>query len=136
MDRTEALVHDRWKQHGFESLLPEEQGYVAVWWFAMEVNNGGFDQYFRNNSGDAARLALDMLHQSEARETHSLLRAALLVFEQVGGYRADREARNSRLDKLPANAFDDLESQFYDGQEHFMSKVLSVVAQAHIRANV
>lgn len=136
MDSTEALVHHRWKSVGFDALLPEEQGYIAVWWLAMEVNNGGFDQYFRNSSGDAALLALDTLGQSEANETRSLLANALSTFEPVGGYAADREERLYLLKKLPANAFDNLDSQFYEGQEPFMSKVLSLVAKLHTHANV
>jgi len=96
----------------------------------------GFDQYFRNSSGDAALLALDTLGQSEANETRSLLANALSTFEPVGGYAADREERFYLLKKLPANAFDNLDSQFYEGQEPFMSKVLSLVAKLHTHANV
>ena len=136
MDSTEAAIHSRWKSIGFDALLPEEQGYVAVWWFAIEVNNGGFDQYFHNNSGDSALLALDALEQSGAKETSSLLSKALCAFEPVGGYVAGRKKRIKLLGELPADHFDTLDSQFYAGQEAFMSKVLSRVTQAKAHAEV
>jgi len=132
MDSTETALHTRWKSNGFDALLPEEQGYVAVWCFAVEINNGGFHQYFHNNTGDSALQALNALEQSGAKETSSILSKALSAFEPVGGYVADREKRIELLKKLPDSFFDTLDNEFYDGQETFMSNVLCRVKQAQL----
>jgi hypothetical protein len=136
MDSAEAAIHERWKATGFDSLLPEEQGYIAAWWLAMEVSNGGFSQYFYNSSGDSALLALQALEQSGAEETRSLLSKALCVFNQVGGYVASREERFKALKRLPTMSFDALDSQFYDGEETFMSNVLSRAVRARAQVGV
>lgn len=39
----DELHGQRWKQLGFEGLLPFEKGHVGVFWVIGEVMNGGFD---------------------------------------------------------------------------------------------
>ena len=64
----DQVVHDRWRQLGFEKLLPEEQDYILIWRLVAEVSNGTFTQYFSNETGDHAPQALDGLKKCGATE--------------------------------------------------------------------
>ena len=47
-------VFDRYGKLGYEKLTWPEKVFVCVWGLEGEVNNGGFDQYYFNSSGDHA----------------------------------------------------------------------------------
>lgn len=64
--------------------------YIANMFF-MEVNNGGFSQYFFNETGDFAIDTLDALDEMKFFKASELLEKAMQVFEQ--GYIYDRFLR-------------------------------------------
>ena len=68
LQKIEELVHESWKNLGYDNLLSEERDYIALWWFKAEVNNGAIHQYFFNSSGDEALRALAALNTLGARK--------------------------------------------------------------------
>jgi hypothetical protein len=60
-DELESEIYDRLTERFFDDLSADEQRYAAVVEFEGQVNNGGFDQYFFNNSGNHALRAREGL---------------------------------------------------------------------------
>jgi hypothetical protein len=73
------FVWERIKRVGYSGLNPQEKVFHCIWWFEAEINNGGFDQFFGNTSGDLCQDTLDALHQIGAFDTEALLRQAILI---------------------------------------------------------
>ncbi|MEX5329670.1 DMP19 family protein [Pseudomonas paraeruginosa] len=105
---------------GFAGLSPAEQTYFAVSVLSGEVNNGGFDQYFGNSSGDQYPAACAGLRELQAEEALALLeRAATLLFGNgpVPGSQAERQLRMPTWAEDPDRdceaALDALDTRFY-----------------------
>lgn len=80
----------------FEELTPPEQVFLCVWELESEVNNGGFDQYFSNSSGDYARHVEAALVAIGAKRMQKIVRQAIeTVGEEV--LAEDQEHRQERL---------------------------------------
>jgi hypothetical protein len=54
LERTRAILDDRWHRIGLSGLPREERDFVVLWGLNAEVNTGGFHQYFLNSAGDTA----------------------------------------------------------------------------------
>ena len=139
----DQVVHDRWGQLGFDNLLPEEKDYIMIWWLVAEVFNGTFAQYFGNETGDHALWALDGLKKCGATEGARLLQEAMDLFEPYGGYTADQDVRNDRIDQLeaeptaqPAGAFREVTNAFQDSNEPMLGLALERVMEAYKREGV
>jgi hypothetical protein len=77
-------LEQRIKQSGLEALSIEEQNYYVVSLFAAEVENGGFDQYFCNPSGDQFRATVRGLEALQAWHSRRLLlEAAKVIFGEI-----------------------------------------------------
>lgn len=132
-------VHERWQQLGHtELLLPEEQDYLHIWWLSVEVNNGGFHQYFWNSAGDTAVETVAALKRMEATQTRGMLERALDLLEPLGGFTADREARQERMKRLPEDSllFDPLSDEFFASTEDLDGKAMRRVADAYKRNGI
>jgi hypothetical protein len=139
----DQIIHDRWRQLGFDNLLPEEKDYILIWWLVAEVFNGTFSQYFSNETGDHAVQALDGLKKCGATEGARLLQEAMDLFEPYGGYTKDRFARNDRLDKLEAkieaqgeDPIQEVTNAFQDSKEPIRGLALTRVLEAYKRDGV
>lgn len=94
-------------------LREAESGLYAAMRLPMQVNNGGFHQYFLNSSGDSSALALEWLRHIGAGDVARLLERAAARFP--GGEPAvDREERILQLDQLNTRTFRDLDEAFYN----------------------
>jgi hypothetical protein len=95
------------------------QAVYSTWILDSEVNNGGFNQFFTNSSGQFAEMALESLKLLGAIEHYSVLQKAIEIHEM--------EKRNPKLQDLygqrTAEAFsasyqetklDECDSAFYN----------------------
>jgi len=130
LKRTEALIRRRWKEDGYVQLLPEEQDYIVLWWLQVEVDNGGFEQYFFNSAGDGARQANTALVRLGATRSAQILEEALQVIDPAGGYNPDRILRQTALATLPEGAFDTVTDHFSDREDDFVAMALDSAATA------
>jgi len=82
---------------GFAALPPAEQLYYALNLFQNEVNNGGFHQFFFNESGAYYNLIEDALISLDERQLLDLLhRAKEIVLPEVA-VPVDKETRRRLL---------------------------------------
>lgn len=109
------LVFPRWDRDGYEALTPPERVAYCIDALEREVNNGGFQQFFANSSGDTAADTLSALEALGAAATADLLRRAIGVFPDARPP-VDREQRIDLLEQLPADAaatWSRLDDEFY-----------------------
>jgi len=89
----------RYEALGFDGLTEPERVWIAVEELQMDVNNGGFDQYYFNSSGDTAWFASAALRTIGADRTATIVERANAVFGPDGPPR-DREQRQEALERL------------------------------------
>ncbi len=84
-----------------------------------EVNNGGFNQYFLNSSGDYAHETLQSLKLIGAVKTAEILRQAISKFPQ-GKVPKSRETRQEVIDKIDPSTeiWEQLDQEFFRYQEN------------------
>lgn len=94
-------LSDKIHKNGFDSLTQPEKVLHHVYWLESEINNGGFEQYFGNSSGDYALDTPAALDEIGAHQTSQLVKRAIDLFP--GGI--PPRDRQQRVEKL--NLFDD-----------------------------
>jgi hypothetical protein len=92
IDRLYGII----KRDGLGGLTEAEIGFFGIYWFVMETNNGGVDQFFFNDSGQLALPALGYLERIGAVKTASILRRAIALFPN-GRVPIDQEERRELL---------------------------------------
>ncbi|HMO81211.1 MAG TPA: DMP19 family protein [Pyrinomonadaceae bacterium] len=97
-----------------------------------EVNNGGFDQFFFNSSGDYAKETIDALKQIGAHQTAEIVQLACDRFPH-GSPPIDISLRRTLMLETvspDADAFIDLEERFYSYEEP-ISDLLEMFKEKH-----
>ena len=116
----------------YEDLTEPERVFLCVWELEAEVNNGGFDQYFTNSSGDYARHVEAALIAISAKRTQKIVRQAI---ETVGVevLTEDREQRIDRLLALDEDHRDRLEKidQLFIASQENLTLLLFAYVQKH-----
>ena len=115
IDLSDRVVPRSWSEP-FESLSEPERVFVAIWTLEADVNNGGFDQYYGNSSGDHAWFAPTALRAIGAETTAGIVEQANTAFGPDCPP-ASREAREDAIDALDEaveEAWQRLDEAFYD----------------------
>jgi hypothetical protein len=89
----------------FEEMTLGEQTAFCVDELEREVNNGGFEQFFLNSSGDYAQSVVDSLRRIGAAQAAELVEEAILLFGAAAPA-ADRDQRTAQMKSLGAAARD------------------------------
>jgi len=93
---------------GLRSLSEPERTAYLVWCFAHELDNGGPDAFFYNESGRFAEQTVDALHAIAARDIAGALEEVIEGFPD-GEVPDDQEERTEVLDELARDLEDALE---------------------------
>jgi hypothetical protein len=94
---TQLSEKGRFWRLDFDDLSQAEQVFRAIWELEGDVNNGGFDQYFFNSSGDTAFAVVDALKAIGARQIAGIVAQANGIFPSSCPPR-DRDKRQALLD--------------------------------------
>lgn len=70
-------------ENSFEDLDDVEKKAYIVGKYIMEVNNGGYDQYFFNTDGEYAKATVEFLDQIGERNFSKLLDESISIFKAV-----------------------------------------------------
>ena len=91
------------ERKGEKALTSEERVVLSVMALHQEVNNGGYDQFFRNSSRKFARIAVDSLERigrrREAKTTQSAVDALRLTTLTASRIRAAMAITNDERDR-------------------------------------
>lgn len=102
-----------------DALSAPERIFYITQTLEMEVNNGGFSQFFYNSGGDLSGELVAAFEEIGAKQTAALCQKALDAF----GCKipADREERCDLLDELDEDALDEIwescDDAFYESEE-------------------
>jgi hypothetical protein len=105
----------RFTGDNFSSLSARDQILVTIWGLESDVNNGGFDQYYFNGSGDQAWFAPTALRNIGAHRAASIVERANALFGEKGPP-PDRDERQSApftIREANELAWDILDREFY-----------------------
>ncbi|RYY36055.1 MAG: DUF4375 domain-containing protein [Sphingobacteriaceae bacterium] len=102
------------------SFSEAQQAIYLIWCLEAEVNNGGFNQYYSNPSGQFAELLPDALNYVRAKEFSQLVAKANKVYkdneEEITKYQdGSLEGFSKSYENNPLEEFDD---KFYQLGEH------------------
>ena len=113
MDRSRALIglseSDRtdFGRVAFAEQSEPQKTFSAIWELESQVNNGGFDQYFRNSETDEIAYAPAALKAIGAHKCCDIVDRALRL---LGSLPPTREARAEVLDAFEQGEADSLEA--------------------------
>jgi hypothetical protein len=91
------LVYARESAVGFDALTEPEKVVFCLDKLEQEVNNGGFEQYLRNSSGDNAAVTPSALRALGAPQVASIVENALALFPD-GRAPRDRAKREDQME--------------------------------------
>ena len=117
VDETNLLhIAEKLQSSPYEQLNENQKIFLTIWDMEIELNNGGYSQYFFNSSGRYAHEAADNLILIGAHNCERLLNKAIealnISFEnwKVDELRQDQVAN---ADESVEDEFDRLDSLFY-----------------------
>jgi hypothetical protein len=103
----------RFEGTNFEDLDEVDQVLVTIWALEADVNNGGFDQFYFNSSGDLASFAPSALRAIGAQRMADIVEKANSLFGANGPSRST----NARQDQLFLIAPPDSDSGPWESHE-------------------
>lgn len=112
-------IFDKVDKKGFDSLSHPEKVLHHLYWLESEVNNGGFDQFFTNSSGDYALDTPAALAEVGAHHTADLVKKAIDLFPDSSPSR-NRQQRVEQLNSIGENTrarLRDLDAEFFKYQD-------------------
>lgn len=113
----------------FESLNVIEKNILFIEMLESQVNNGGFDQYFFNSSGEYAHETLSALEEIMAPQMAKILNSAINVFPTLP-IPKDTELRRDQMKEIPdsvSETWDKLDDKFYEYPEDLAELVIEYV---------
>jgi Domain of unknown function (DUF4375) len=113
----------------FDALPERDRILVAIWGLEADVNNGGFDQYYFNSSGDRAFFAAEALERIGASQMAAIVREANALFGPEGPSR-DRDHRVRRLFEITADdedLFDALDRRFFEYPDDISALLIAYI---------
>lgn len=116
----------------FESLNAIEKNILYVEMLEGQVNNGGFDQYFFNSSGEYAHETVIALKAIKAPQMADILNRAISVFPTLP-IPKHTEKRREYMEDIPESISDTwikLDDEFYKYPENLLELVIE-----YVRAN-
>lgn len=124
-----TLISDKLQNIPFSELSHAEQVFYSIDYLQMEINNGGYDQYFFNSSGEFAHEALAGMREIGANLMADIHAKAMTVFPDsvVPKDRAERQKLLEQAGEKAEEMFDSLDSKFYEYSDPLEDLLLDYV---------
>ena len=122
-------LHGFVSRRPFSELTETEKIIRAVEDLEMEVNNGGFHQYFYNSAGDHWQDCLVGLEKVGASKTGLLFKSALSIFNEASPPedRLQRQEVAGKLKKEKFEFLDQLDQKFYKYEDNLTALLFKYV---------
>ena len=114
---SEQLPKDHKKEYEFitTKFNSSQQAIFLSWWLEGEVNNGGFNQYYTNSSGQYADLVPNLLVKMDAVKFADLAKRANQIYKT--NYKQITKEQDGSLEGFSKsyenNPLNDLDTEFY-----------------------
>ena len=118
IDLSDFIIELEEKAHGISELSISQQTIYYISGVTMEVNNGGFDQYYFNSSGNYAKEAVDAFRRIGSDDIADLVASANARFTDgvVSKDRYQRQDDMNLLEDQGKRDWNDLDNKFYEIQ--------------------
>ena len=117
---TEHLDNKTQYGEDMSALSEAERIFYITQTLEMEVNNGGFSQFFYNSSGNFSNELVGAFTAIGANATAAICQKAISAFGR--DIPVDRDEREEMLDELESDEFDEIleecDSAFYDYEDN------------------
>ena len=113
----------------FASQNLVQKTFSAIWELESQVNNGGFEQYFRNSNSDMIAYAPEALQRIGATACADLVKAAVAKIAPIP---AEDDARIDALDAVlnaDEQIFEELDSHFFAYPDNLTELLFAFVAK-------
>ena len=135
MDKNKFLIdlserdHTDFGRVDFAGQNVAQKTFSAIWELESQVNNGGFDQYFRNSDSDIIAYSPEALQQIGAHACAEIVKAAIATISPIP---AENDARIDALDAALGDdeeLLEELDSQFYSYPDNLTELLFAFVAK-------
>jgi len=112
----------------FSNQSDAQQVFSAIWELESQINNGGFDQYFRNSETDIILNAPTALRTIGASKCAAIVESAINL---LSPFPSDRDTRADALDDAGdevQDQLDALDTQFFAYPDDITALLFSFVA--------
>ena len=117
---TEHLANKTQYGEDMSALSEAERIFYITQTLEMEVNNGGFSQFFYNSSGNFSNELVGAFTAIGANATAAICQKAISAFGR--DIPVDRDEREEMLDELESDEFDEIleecDNAFYDYEDN------------------
>ena len=116
------------ENNSLENLTESEKTFVYVDILEREVNNGGFDQFFYNSSGEFTHEILEAYQKIGADKTADLINRAIKLFPTLPVPK-NWELRQEILLEKESNSelWNELDSEFYKYEDNISDLIINFV---------
>jgi hypothetical protein len=116
----------------FSTQSIPQKVFSSIWAVESEVNNGGFSQYFLNNSSETAGFVVEALETIGAPNTADICRRAIAV-AFPGGLPSDPDAISAAASDFSDEVDEKLDalSEEFFGYPHDLTKLLFAYVSKH-----
>lgn len=124
----------RFNGENFAQLDEVDKILVTIWGLEADVNNGGFDQYYFNGSGDQASYAANALQAIGAHKMADIVSNANNLFGPDGPSK-DGSVRQSQLFQIAPNdgapsPWENIDRAFYEYPDDIATLLTSYLRSA------
>lgn len=123
------VVYDKESEVGYTDLKPLEKTIYCIDSLLREMENGGFVQFFRQESAALTEDTLLALEQIKAKNSFDLL-SRVVGFFPNGQVPTDEDERDTQFEQVETDYGDEiseLDDRFYDSGENLVGLTLSYV---------
>jgi hypothetical protein len=117
----------------FAKQSVEQQVFSVIWELESQVNNGGFDQYFRNSDSDIIAFAPTALKAIGAKACAKIVESAIRMISPLAGTQEGRYHALDALSEKQQNDLESLDSEFFAYPDN-LTALLFVYVAAHPEA--
>lgn len=119
------IINKKVQENHLITLSEKENIIYSIAILELELNSGGFSQYFFNSSSSLATLTLESLEKVGAEKTKDLLEKAIQVAfaNEIPQDRDERRERLLALDKDDEAELSKLDQEFYKYDENIQELV-------------
>lgn len=127
------ILSEKENKSGLNSFNAEQLLIYSIINLIDEVNNGGYEQFFRNSSGSMSPIILTSLKSIEAEEYYLITKEALDRFGNIKNW--DNDERNNRMNALNFKGvnFDDLDDKFNSIGTDIFSKIITFILKNNLQ---
>jgi hypothetical protein len=132
---TNFKVGEHYTKKKIQKLTNEKQAIFSIWMLQAEVNNGGFNQFDYNSSGQFAEMAEDGLKLIGADKYAKLVKKANKTYLEI---KDELEAKDDSSIKSFSESYKDNQLNNFDNQFYDLDKAenLDSIQIAFIRRNM